>query len=108
MSSASDVSISRNGRFVAIGHAGGVDLVDVVGTAPRRSIETPAAAAFAIVGHSLWIVAVGTLRRVRLDGRGDESSPFAVDVEGLRPGCGPAATTAIAFGDRSSLVEASG
>jgi hypothetical protein len=66
------ISMSRNGRFVAIRQPDGVDVVDALGTAPRRSLlfQTDVLD-FACVGQELWVVTDGKLGRHALTGNED-------------------------------------
>ncbi|HWN70238.1 MAG TPA: ATP-binding protein [Haliangium sp.] len=58
------ISMSRSGRFVAIRQPDGVDVVDALGTAPRRSLLFQGDVLdFACVGQELWVVTEGKLTR---------------------------------------------
>jgi len=74
------VSMSRNGRFVAVARASAIDLVDALGTAPRATLLRPPGADFACVGTALWIVDGSAIRRWSFDGKAIEPAielPFA-------------------------------
>src|SRR5687767_1356948 len=48
------LSISRNGRFVALRQGDSVEVVDVLGLSPRSRIEIGPDAPFALVANELW------------------------------------------------------
>lgn len=48
--------MSRSGRFVAIRQRNGLDLVDALGTAPRKSIVAHDLLDFDVVGTALWVI----------------------------------------------------
>ncbi|GAB4511718.1 MAG: hypothetical protein Tsb0020_29600 [Haliangiales bacterium] len=64
--------MSRSGRFVAIRQADGVDVVDPLGPAPRKTLLRADIIDFACVGSALWVVSEGRLERFALDGPGSE------------------------------------
>ncbi|HEU5058340.1 MAG TPA: hypothetical protein VFU21_17530, partial [Kofleriaceae bacterium] len=64
--------MARSGRHVVIRRADGarlldgVELVDALGTAPRRAIAAPGLVDFGCAGEELWVVAAGRLLRYEL------------------------------------------
>ena len=62
---ANHVAVTRNGRFVVTRRGEQLEITDVIGTEPRRTID--AQGAFACVGGELWVAGT-TLRRVPLAG----------------------------------------
>ena len=66
------IAMARSGRHVVIRRADGdrlldgVELVDALGTAPRRAIAAPGLVDFGCAGEELWLVAAGHLRRFDL------------------------------------------
>jgi hypothetical protein len=103
------VAITRNGRFVAFGQPDGIHAVDVLGTAPRRTIASAPSRAFACVGNDCWFTGQDTrLWRIALD---RDDAPCAVDAvagppSAIVPVLGTASATAVVeHGDGAALVE---
>ncbi|ACY18453.1 AAA ATPase central domain protein [Haliangium ochraceum DSM 14365] len=63
--------MSRNGRYVALRRPDGIDIVDALGPAPRRSL-TLEVLDYVCVGSMLWVVSDGQLIRYAMDGTEDE------------------------------------
>ncbi|HEY6033081.1 MAG TPA: hypothetical protein VIV58_02445, partial [Kofleriaceae bacterium] len=68
------LALSASGRFVAVRRAAAIEVVDVQGTAPRRSFTAGTGSAFAIAGTTLGLLEAGGLRAVPLEGTGREAS----------------------------------
>src|SRR5678815_1353108 len=90
------IAMARSGRHVVIRRAEGVrlldavELVDALGTAPRRAIAAPGLVDFGCAGEELWLVAAGMLQRYHL-------------------GSGEPVAEPVSLGDQSgNLVPASG
>ena len=85
------IAMARSGRHVVIRRADGsrlldaVELVDALGTAPRRAIPAPGLVDFGCAGEELWLVAGGLLHRYDL-------------------GSGEPVAEAIAIGDESGSL----
>src|SRR3569833_4274313 len=78
------------------------EVVDVQGTAPRRSCPLGAAGAFAIAGTVLGTLDAGLLRVVPLEGRGAEASIACAGSE--LAGFRGRTATAIAVGPRARTI----
>jgi hypothetical protein len=110
------ISMSRNGRFVAIRQPDGVDVVDALGTAPRRNLLLQGDVIdFACVGEELWVVTEGKLTRHALGGNEDglpeidEPTDLMVEHGRLYPVSSGAINTALWLGyERLFLREADG
>ncbi|WP_428263084.1 AAA family ATPase [Haliangium sp.] len=73
--------MSRSGRFVAIRQPDGLDLVDALGTAPRRSLQRDEILDFGCVGPALWVITEGRLDRYALDNTADGLPAMGPPVE---------------------------
>jgi ATPase family associated with various cellular activities (AAA) len=110
------ISMSRSGRFVAIRQPDGVDVVDALGTAPRRNLLFQSDVLdFACVGQELWVVTEGKLGRHALGGSEDglpeidEPVDLMVEHGRLYPVSSGAINTALWLGyERLFLREADG
>lgn len=99
------ISMSRNGRFVAIRQPSGVDLVDAMGTNPRLHLDVADVEDFCFVGRSLWLVTATELRILSGDGSEERARSTAVSGPGrLFPVPGDASTSALWRGPRDLLV----
>ena len=80
------IAMARSGRHVVIRRADGarlldgVELVDALGTAPRRAIAAPGLVDFGCAGEELWLVASGALRRYDLLSGEMVAEPVDIDV----------------------------
>lgn len=83
------IAMSRNGRFVAIRQSGGVDLVDALGTNPRRQLSFEEVADFTFLGNDLWVAAN---EGIYLLGAESSESPDKPAAERQGPGILVAAT----------------
>ncbi len=105
------ISMSRTGRFVAIRQKGGVDIVDAMGTSPRKRIAFDGLEDFTCVGSRLWTVADGLLWRHSLEtGKEvDRPAPLNVATGRLTAAQGESACSALWAGaSRSLIYEADG
>jgi SpoVK/Ycf46/Vps4 family AAA+-type ATPase len=108
------IALSRSGRHVVIRRADGARLldgletVDALGTAPRRTLASAGLIDFACVGEELWLVAGGMLRRHDLDRAEDVGPGFEIgEASGvLRPASGEGDPGALWFGPRRLLLRA--
>src|SRR5574338_977286 len=101
--------MSRTGRFVALRRSGGLDVVDALGTQPRRRLDG-AIDDFACVGPSLWVLTGGRIERHLLDGmrRLEPDVELGAGAARFVPAAGADATTAVVTGERSWFVQAAG
>ena len=99
--------MSRTGRFVALRRPGGLDVVDALGTQPRRAIDG-AADDFACVGQMLWVLAGGRIERHHLDTahRLEPDVELGAGAREIRTSAGAEASTALVTGDRLWWVQA--
>ena len=108
------IALSRSGRHVVIRRADGARLldgletVDALGTAPRRSLPCAGLIDFGCVGEEIWVVASGMLRRHDLDRAEDLDAGFALGESSgvLRPAAGDGDPSALWFGQRRLLLRA--
>src|SRR6187397_1544136 len=81
------IAMARSGRHVVIRRADGsrlldgVELVDALGTAPRRAIAAPGLVDFGCAGEELWLVAGGNLVRYDLLNGEPVAEPVALGDE---------------------------
>jgi len=81
------IAMARSGRHVVIRRADGsrlldgVELVDALGTAPRRAIAAPGLVDFGCAGEELWLVASGNLVRYELLSGEPVAEPVALGDE---------------------------
>lgn len=68
--------MSRSGRFVAIRQKSGLDLVDALGTAPRKAIAAEGMLDFEIIGSDLWTITDRSLERHALEGGAPVGEPI--------------------------------
>jgi hypothetical protein len=108
------IAMSHSGRHVVIRRADGqrlldgVEMVDALGTAPRKPLDAPGLLDFGCVAEELWIVAAGTLRRHRLvdgDLRGVEVR-LGVEDGSLSPAPGENEAIALWSGATRLLLQA--
>jgi AAA+ superfamily predicted ATPase len=108
------ITMARSGRHVVIRRAegsrllDGVELVDALGTAPRRSIAAPGLVDFGCAGEELWLVAGGMLLRYDLGTGEAVAEPLALGDEtgSLAPAIGEGEPSALWSGLRRLLVRA--
>jgi ATPase family associated with various cellular activities (AAA)/Winged helix domain, variant len=103
------ISMSRSGRFVALRRAGGIELVDALGTAPRHTLTVAGGAQdFACVGNTLWVLPRGAaaIDRYSFDGLRPiaPAIPVGAGVARITPAAGENAATALCTGDRPLLA----
>ena len=105
------IALSRCGRFVACRSESGLDLVDALGTSPRRHLELDPID-FAYVGTMLWVLARGTgeIQRYAADGMRSLSPAIQVGAGARRilPSAGDRAVTALVTGERDLVVHGFG
>ncbi len=109
------IALSRSGRHVVIRRADGTRLldglerVDALGTAPRRTLTCPELVNFGCVGEEIWFVAAGLLRRHDLDRDEELGDGIALGDEAsgaLQPAAGDAEPSALWIGQRRLLLRA--
>ncbi|HUS65557.1 MAG TPA: ATP-binding protein [Kofleriaceae bacterium] len=108
------IAMSQSGRHVVIRRADGsrlldgVEMVDALGTAPRRPLDAPGLLDFGCVAEELWIVAAGTLRRHRLGDGELRGVEVRLDVEDgtLSPAPGENEPIALWSGQTRLLLQA--
>ncbi|HWM87426.1 MAG TPA: ATP-binding protein [Kofleriaceae bacterium] len=108
------IALSRSGRHVVIRRADGTRLldglekVDALGTAPRRTLPCERLVDFGCVGEQIWFVAGGRLRRHDLER--DEELGHGIDIGdepgALEPCMGDGEASALWLGSRRLLVRA--
>ena len=100
------LGMARSGRFVALRRGDGLELVDALGTAPRRTLPAPVLD-FGFVANELWLLGPGGLQRYSVE----TLTPIgpvieiAADATRVLPSRGDASTTALVG---HQLVEAIG
>ncbi len=108
------IAMARSGRHVVIRRADGsrlldgLELVDALGTAPRRAIAAPGLVDFGCAGEELWLVAGGRLHRYDLLGGEPVAEPVELGDEtgSLVPSPGDAEPSALWSGLRRLLLRA--
>ncbi len=100
------IAMSRTGRFVALRRPDGLDVVDALGTQPRRRIDG-LVDDFACVGPSLWVLTGGHVERYLLDGarRLEPDAMLGAGANQIRPSAGAESSTALVTGDRLWFVQ---
>ncbi len=104
------ISLSRTGRFAAIRQKDGIDLVDAIGTAPRKAFKLPDVEDFCCVGNKLWVASNQKLRRFKIE-KGEECDvpiPFPVGFGRFQAGPGARANTATWNGAAPRLLQEKG
>src|SRR5256885_1749820 len=101
--------MSRTGRWVAIRHAGEIELVDLLGASPNRTLPE-LAGDFAFVGGELWGLERGRLFRVNPAELKQVAPalPLPGAVRELLAGFGQATTDAVVIGEPSYRVTVRG
>jgi hypothetical protein len=106
------IAMARSGRHVVIRRAegtrllDGIELVDALGTSPRRSIDVKGLVDFGCVGEELWVIASGQLHRFALQGGDAIDRPVDLSVEGgrLLPAPGEGDPSALLVNGESSML----
>src|SRR5262245_30980819 len=103
------ISMSRSGRFVALRRAGGIELVDALGTAPRHALTLAGGAEdFACVGNAVWVLARGAeaIERYGVDGLRpiEPAIPVGPGITRITPTAGDSAASALCTGRRTVLA----
>lgn len=107
------LAMARSGRFVALRRADGLELVDALGTAPRRMLPG-AVLDFGFVANELWLLRTGAVERYSVETLAPigASIDVAADATRLSPSRGDAGTTALvghqlieSIGARATVTE---
>ena len=99
--------MSRSGRFVAIRQRNGLDLVDALGTAPRKSLLLDGVLDFDMIGQTLWVARDHALHRFALTDGQPIGEPIEQPLEHghlVRAG-GERANSALWLGYRRLLLQ---
>jgi len=104
------IALSRSGRYLAVRHPDRIELVDALGTAPRRNLPiTGEVIDFCCVGSMAWVVSrAGTIERYTLQGLRAVAPPIVIGdgAQRITPAAGDHTEAALIEGRRSLLVHA--
>src|SRR5688572_22064732 len=81
------IAMARSGRHVVIRRAegsrllDGIELVDALGTSPRRAITAEGLVDFGCVGEQLWVIAAGKLLRFELQSGDPIDQPVDIGID---------------------------
>ena len=110
------LAMTRSGRFVALRCPLGLELVDALGTQPRRLVPGPVID-FGFVANELWLLGAGSVQRYGVENLAPLGTAIAVaaDATRLAPARAEAGATVLvgqqlveASGDRAAVIDLAG